>query len=460
MKKGIVIPFDGTLRRTANTANLEDLKVFFKEKKTTKSSLTAKSTTLVCTETKYVTQSLCPADPHHSNGQPCTAPGSINGYWWGYTLKTVISCQSGDIWSWQADSQSYTTSVPDPSVTQGGGSYSSTATVQPNLFDDASLFQPFINDFGLVGQEIEWARYRPNRNKIFYYMEENDYSSGTKAMIKNVISQIVANSSLKIDFDASLDSPMNVDKLNITNTTPEEKKFNEVYNALTNSPEFKKLFTDLFVVPAPRFNAKFVIGNTTNGQPAETKTDINNPINNTIIISPSFLLNNNKMTIAKTIIHECIHAYLNVKLCDAGQGMSISTLNNMDFWNTVNQKYNGFIDPQDQHNFIYTYMLPTMKTILADVTNTLVSSEEKLSLQDLVFHPPGTPTVDVPFNWNDFYQNLSLSGLQDCTFFKNEIGTLSKNPTTGEFEVTITIDPIKMYYYNKYYTYAQIYLRK
>lgn len=79
------------------------------------------------------------------------------------------------------------------------------------------------------------------------------------------------------------------------------------------------------------------------------------------------------MEIAKTIIHECIHAYLNVKLFDSGQGMSIATQNNLDFFNVVNQEYNGFNGDQAQHNFIYKYLLPTLKTILADVKDKLVT---------------------------------------------------------------------------------------
>ena len=87
------------------------------------------------------------------------------------------------------------------------------------------------------------------------------------------------------------------------------------------------------------------------------------------------------MEIAKTIIHECIHAYLNVKLFDSGQGMSITTLNNLDFFNVVNQEYNGFNGDQEQHNFIYKYLLPTLKTILSDVKDKLVSM-----VDDRIYH--------------------------------------------------------------------------
>jgi hypothetical protein len=65
-------------------------------------------------------------------------------------------------------------------------------------------------------------------------------------------------------------------------------------------PEFKELFLDLFQ-DNNRFNVKFQIGKIASGVSGDTKTDLSNPTLNTITISPSFLLNNNKMTIAKTM---------------------------------------------------------------------------------------------------------------------------------------------------------------
>ena len=175
-----------------------------------------------------------------------------------------------------------------------------------------------------------------------------------------------------LDIDASSKSPFNIDRSGITDATPEGIKFNTVYDALLESPKFQELFENLFG-NSDRFNVIFQIGSVANGARGNTNTDLFNPTLNTITISPDFIKNNSKLVVAKTILHECIHAYLNVKLCDGGQGMSIPNINNQDFYNIVNQKYNYFAPGENQHNFIYNFMLPTMQTILLDVKDTLVS---------------------------------------------------------------------------------------
>lgn len=198
LNKGIVIPFDGTLRRTANKEKLDELKKIFKEGKTAKSSTTAKSTGIVCVETRYFVQSLCPSGVHLPGKGPCEYAN--NGPWYGYSSETKIDCTDGsnpsNTWGWVADSKIYTSTVPAP-YSSSGGSSSSTATVQPNLFDDVSLIQRFVKDFGLTGNEIEWARYRPNRNKVNNFMEETDYSPATKVFVKEMIS-----TSLLLNVDA------------------------------------------------------------------------------------------------------------------------------------------------------------------------------------------------------------------------------------------------------------------
>ncbi|AOW09797.1 hypothetical protein [Flavobacterium gilvum] len=103
--------------------------------------------------------------------------------------------------------------------------------------------------------------------------------------------------------------------------------------------------------------------------------------------------------------------------------------------------------------------MPTLKTVLSQVKDSLVSSAESQSLLSLSFHPV-SPAVDVAFSWGDFYQNFALGGLQDCNFFKNEIATFVKNPLTGVYESINIKDQVKLNYYNQYKSYAEIYLSK
>lgn len=287
---------------------------------------------------------------------------------------------------------------------------------------------------------------------IDFFTLQNSFTSKDQAFVDEFIEQSIANPSLNLDFFVSYLSPMNVDVSSINPNTPEGAKFIEFYGALIKSQEFKKLFESIFK-DNKRFNVKFEIGSVQNGANGNTNTDLNNPTLNTITISPDFLKNSNKMLIAKTIIHECIHAYLNVKLCDSGQGMPIPTLNDLDFFNVVNQQYNGFKGNQDQHNFIYNYMLPTMVTILSEVKDSLVTEEDNAIIESLTIRSV-PPFQSVRFNWIEFFNNLCLSGLQSCEFFQNEIGTFDK---LGN--IIVVKDQVKMDFYNQYNNYGKLYLR-
>ena len=251
-----------------------------------------------------------------------------------------------------------------------------------------------------------------------------NYKLSAVAFAKEAIDRMRLNANLKIDLQKSLKSPAYIDISSIDNNTPAGKQFNAIYNALTASPKFKEMFIDMFQNNS-LYEVKFQIGNTFNNANGQTDTNLNNPTCNIITMNPNYINSSNKMEIAKTIIHEFIHAYLNVKLCDANQGVSIPTLNNGDLFNVINQQYNGFVGSDTQHNFIYNYMLPVMETILSQIKDLVVTPENNTEILTnvTVSIPYGTPST--PFIWNDYYHNLSLAGLHQCQFFQNEIATIT-----------------------------------
>ena len=94
-------------------------------------------------------------------------------------------------------------------------------------------------------------------------------------------------------------------------------------------------------------------------------------------------------------------------------------------------------------------MIPTMVTILSEVKDLLVSpSNNTLMLNDVVVHIPYNNSPSTPFVWADYYHNLSLSGLQDCNFFQNEIGTFTI--INGVPIVTNIVNQTLMQNYNEY----------
>ena len=293
-------------------------------------------------------------------------------------------------------------------------------------------------------ENIEFA------DETIQYQIDNYWSTESAVIANSLITAKFENPNMNFDVEASSKSPFNIDFSSINNATTEGAKFNEVYDALKESPEFKKLFIDLFDGPQTRFNVQFEINAITGGANGNTNTDLLNPTLNLITISTNFLKTANKLEIAKTIMHECIHAYLNIKLFDGGQGISISKLNNLDLFNLINEKYNGFIGKEDQHNFIYNFMLPTMEKILADVKDTLVTSADNMTMLQLIMHIP-VGSNGTQFIWADFYHNLALSGLQNCSFFQNEIGTIDN---TGQ--ILTTINQTLMDAYNQYNNFGRL----
>ena len=45
-------------------------------------------------------------------------------------------------------------------------------------------------------------------------------------------------------------------------------------------------------------------------------------------------------------------------------------------------------------------------------------------INNVYVHIPFDTSPSTPFVWADYYHHLSLNGLQNCSFFQNEIGTV------------------------------------
>lgn len=87
-----------------------------------------------------------------------------------------------------------------------------------------------------------------------------------------------------------------------------------------------------------------------------------------------------------------------------------------------------------------------MVTILSEVKDFLVSPADNTEIQTTVLHPnyPNiTPATS--FNWNDCYLYLSLDGLQNCSFFQNEIGIFNLDGTFNTVIDLIKMNLIKQY---------------
>jgi hypothetical protein len=252
----------------------------------------------------------------------------------------------------------------------------------------------------------------------------------------------------------SSNSPFNVDLGELipcenidTDSVAENQKFMCVYNKLTQSPKFKNLFIDTFG-ESENINVRFVltdtlansIGGVTVQDPENQSTiDSNGNLNLNLLISmnKNHLISNHlaaesTIEIARNILHECIHAFLYVKKYNCNNGSSIDELNNLLFGELINEYYDGSCSPtHEQHEFIFDYLIPTLSEILSDVKDGLIPSSNQDYVSDLDFLNssfPNNPLIASHlFNWEEYYEYISLVGLTNTEAFQQEIGSNNIN---------------------------------
>jgi hypothetical protein len=301
-------------------------------------------------------------------------------------------------------------------------------------------FKDFIK--GLSDEQQQWWQDPLNENtrkEIEEYVNQHPNNFSVFMFSNELIEQMRLNPELKLDINASAKSPAFVDMSSIDGSTPEGAKFNKVYDALKASPLFRSLFTDMFN-QTPFINVKFKIEDIPQTSLNEHKngtcklyynTDYSN-LYNIVTIDRNHLLHKSNLDIALTIIHEYIHAYLNVKfrIPSVGQPIPFSEINNKDLKDCINTYYNGFSGNQTQHSFFSDFMVPTIREILSNVKDILVSSQQANGVQNptnggaFLYYPLTNPPqlgqisdTYATWNWNTFFNYFAFNGLQNCTSY-------------------------------------------
>lgn len=241
---------------------------------------------------------------------------------------------------------------------------------------------------------------------------------------------------LTLDFNKSFKSPYNIDITAVSGNTPQEIRFRSIYNKVLESPKFKRLFVDLFS-DDPRFSVNFKINNIPPdaqgrkyGSCRLFTNTVTGKLRNEIIIDKYSLTIDPDDVIAVTIIHESIHAFLNVKFRHPTVGMPISDINNMDFTQCINQYFNGFSGGESQHDFFVYYMAPIIKDILQEISPQLYTPHQVHIAENPTYDnggsiiyapmdtvPPSMSANPVPWNWDDYFTHLSYIGLKNCSSF-------------------------------------------
>jgi hypothetical protein len=270
------------------------------------------------------------------------------------------------------------------------------------------------------------------QTEILNYINNHVDFNAAISFALQFIEQSRLNSTLNLDFEASTKSPANIDRSAINNNTPEGQRFNEVYDALKNVPEFKALFTDIFDEPQTRLNVKFEIHEhvyhiSPNGQEsfevAANISSYNNQNNNNYIIKvskqgliPSGSFYQNKLENAQTIAHEAAHAFLNNLFKNPN---SIATIQNIDQKNLKEILDALQSANPNQHEIIFNNLTETIAQILSSLKDVLTTPAQRAIVEDLQIpesQDPENPNSQI-WDWDTYFQYLSYIGLQGTIGF-------------------------------------------
>ena len=284
---------------------------------------------------------------------------------------------------------------------------------------------------------------------ILSYIDENtDRNRVVNSQAREFVTQLINNSiesGLIFDIEKSLKSPANIDFSEIDMTTPEGQKLDCIFQKLMQSQSFKDLFDNTFGGTQTKLNVKFQTqsgltnsnGDNVNGLCSPTQT-INGNYYNTITINSDILDGLGQLSniqVAKTIIHELIHAYLNIKAINCNLGAPLTTLSNTELQTLLNSFFTPFCpinNGQNQHDFMFNELIPVFQSIFSEIRDLLISPNYVIGAENsLVLDQYGNDTGEI-FNWNNFYKYISLNGLHlSNTFIQN----IDQNPTErGKYE--------------------------
>lgn len=303
----------------------------------------------------------------------------------------------------------------------------------------------------LTPQQNDWwndpSTSQETKDDIINFLNQNSDNQSQAEEAIDFVKEFIDNdnnSGLDLDFEKSKKSPANIDVTEIDTTTTEGKKFDCIYKKLMESNSFKNLFVNTFGGTQTKFNVKFEIADsfpnpTTEGNCQMITTNNGTTFTNIIKIKRSILQENNNgignssnIKIAKIIIHELIHAYLNIKKVNCNQGATLPFINNLELGELIQSFYQNFnceIDfngsPQSQHSFMFDFLIPTFQSIFQETRDSLIS-DAHIQYANSVHFSDASLGIDEQWNWDDFYKYITLNGLHQCESFNLEI---TNNPT-------------------------------
>ncbi|WP_026710125.1 SprT-like domain-containing protein [Flavobacterium filum] len=322
------------------------------------------------------------------------------------------------------------------------------------IIEPSSAFMSFI--FSLPTDLKNWLTkpYPQGASDEIKDMIENYINSANADLaFAEEFLQNLKDSGLNLDLQKSLNSPANIDFSAIDQNTTEGQQFTWIYNKLMASNTFKQMFTETFQINDPRINVKFEI--TDDGIPTSANgicilESLNGKFYNTIKINKSMFGIYSNISIAKTILHECIHAYLNIKMINQNLGTTIAEINGLDLSQLLGTITVGFggvpvaNGTVSQHDFMFNHMIPVFTDVLLSLKDKLISPSHISQAEQSTWILSNNEIYN--FNWPDLFYYLSLNGLHESSPFLNQYPSGSINyekfyfmKELGSFSITKTI---------------------
>jgi len=215
-----------------------------------------------------------------------------------------------------------------------------------------------------------------------------------------------------------------------------------IYNKLAQSSNFKDLFIDTFN-ESTDMHITFKLSNSfPDSQSAVTSPDsLNSASHQTITLNANHITTKHPLTIAQTIIHETLHAFLNYKQangeCDSTNlSPSIYDLESLTLGELLNDfNYNCIENATNDHNLMFNLLIPVMVQQLNEVFNSLVATEDLDPT--LFFYPPPNGNQH-SFTWENAIYYMSLEGLEEANSYTS---------TTTEIPNYSTSEALKQEYH-------------
>ncbi len=330
-----------------------------------------------------------------------------------------------------------------------------------NLFGD---FDEYIQDIGVVvsttyplavnqlhltlgGElttaQLDWLVANPGiTQQLNDFITEQSFSDEAKAFAVDALELMRLNPDITLDVSRSFNAPFLIDLSEVlpdddpATDEVDKETLMHVYNKLIETDSFKDLFTDVFGPDSP-YTVKFKIGNNAldcssstaiactkysivsiNGVPTRIKDKLI-----TITFDSDKLQLNSFISVARTIIHEAIHANLALlKIEDEDATLPYNSEFTVEVFADLLLERFGASD----HLFMANYYRPILRQNLQEILPLLYLQTriDEIGIEPVSY----TDENDViefleNWNWNNFWQYFPWAGLHNTTEFMGQIGT-------------------------------------